>query len=77
VVALEERDLESARDAFFDAIALAPDDKMAKFNLEWTLRALEKAPPLPPTRGRPARTPPRKGEAEASAEQRDPESARA
>jgi len=53
VVALEQGDLESARTAFFDAIALAPDDVIAKFNLEWTLRALEAAPPPPPTgRGR-------------------------
>jgi len=75
VVALEERDLESARDAFFDAIALAPGDKMAKFNLEWTLRALERAPPLPPAGRERARPPRRKGQAEPSEEQRDEESA--
>ena len=34
-----------ARDAFFDAIALAPDDRRAQFNLEWTLRALATRPP--------------------------------
>jgi hypothetical protein len=48
VVALQQGALESARDAFFDAIALAPDDAIAKFNLEWTLRALEMEPPIPP-----------------------------
>jgi|GEM_PF-1240630 len=40
VAALERGDLERARDAFFDALALAPRDDEARFNLEWTLRAL-------------------------------------
>jgi len=75
VVALEERDLASARAAFFDAIALAPGDKMAKFNLEWTLRALETTPPLPPAGRERARPPRRKGEAEPSEEERDGKSA--
>lgn len=64
VVALQQGDLESARDAFFDAIALAPGDSIAKFNLEWTLRALE-TPPLPPPAGRDRPGPPgSEGEAE-------------
>jgi len=45
VSALARGDLEAARDAFFDGIALAPDDRRAKFNLEWTLRALAMQPP--------------------------------
>ena len=45
VSALARGDLEAARDAFFDGIALAPDDRRAKFNLEWTLRALATRPP--------------------------------
>jgi hypothetical protein len=45
VAALERRDLEAARDAFFDAIAVAPGDRTAQFNLEWTLRALASQPP--------------------------------
>ena len=49
VALLELRDFAGARDAFFDALAYAPDDRQAKFNLEWALRALEKqAPPPPP-----------------------------
>ncbi|MDJ0850551.1 MAG: VWA domain-containing protein [Myxococcota bacterium] len=40
VAALEAGDLEDARDAFFDALALDPDDREARFNLEWTLKAL-------------------------------------
>ena len=42
-------DFAGARDAFFDALAYAPDDRQAKFNLEWALRALEQqAPPEAP-----------------------------
>jgi tetratricopeptide (TPR) repeat protein len=41
VAALEGRDFETARDAFFDALALDPDDREAKLNLEWTLRAMQ------------------------------------
>ncbi len=53
VAALELGDLERARDAFFDALALAPHDREARFNLEWTLDALRsqtpatEAPPEP------------------------------
>jgi Ca-activated chloride channel family protein len=47
VLALEERDLPAARDAFLDALALDPEDREARFNLEWTLRALEASPPPP------------------------------
>jgi Ca-activated chloride channel homolog len=45
VVALERGDLEAARDAFFDALAVDPADAIAKFNLEWTLRLLEEPAP--------------------------------
>lgn len=48
VTALEARAFEPARDAFFDALALDPSLREAKFNLEWTLRALDAAPPPPP-----------------------------
>jgi Mg-chelatase subunit ChlD/tetratricopeptide (TPR) repeat protein len=50
VLALGARELEAARDAFLESLALAPDDGPARFNLEWTLRALEEEPP-PPTPG--------------------------
>jgi Ca-activated chloride channel family protein len=40
VVALEQGDFEGARDAFFDALALAPEDREARYNLEWALEAL-------------------------------------
>jgi Ca-activated chloride channel family protein len=36
---------EAARNAFLEALALAPDDREARFNLEWTLRALAARPP--------------------------------
>jgi Ca-activated chloride channel family protein len=45
VTALEQGDLEGARDAFFDALALDPGQRSARFNLEWTLRALARRPP--------------------------------
>jgi tetratricopeptide (TPR) repeat protein len=48
VAQLEAGELESARDAFFDALALAPADREARFNLEWTLQALARRPPEPP-----------------------------
>jgi Ca-activated chloride channel family protein len=49
VAALEQRDLETARDAFFDSLALAPGDSQARFNLEWTLLGLAvRPPPSPP-----------------------------
>ncbi len=51
VLALGDEDLENARDAFFDALALRPDDREARFNLEWTLRALRAEPPPPPPPG--------------------------
>lgn len=47
VAALEQGDLEAARNAFFDALALDPSDRQARFNLEWTLMALAKRAPLP------------------------------
>ncbi len=40
VVSLASGALGAARDAFFDALALAPQDAEARFNLEWTLRAI-------------------------------------
>ena len=75
VVALQQGDLESAREAFFDAIALAPDDAFAKFNLEWTLRALEAAPPLPPAGSGRSGPPGSEGKAEPG-EQRQEEKSR-
>ena len=45
VALLEQDDLEAARDAFFDALAFDPHDEKARFNLEWTLMALERQPP--------------------------------
>jgi Ca-activated chloride channel family protein len=63
VALLEAGDFEGARDAFFDAVALAPDDEAAKFNLEWALRALAAAPPPPPEAGAPSDEPPPEGEA--------------
>ena len=45
VTALARGELEEARDAFFDALALAPRDLRTRFNLEWTLRALAAQPP--------------------------------
>jgi tetratricopeptide (TPR) repeat protein len=53
VSALGRGDLERARDAFLDAVALAPGDDEARFNLEWTLDELAE-PPLrmtPPETG--------------------------
>jgi len=47
VAYLEQRELEAARDAFFDALALDRHDRQARFNLEWTLRALAATPPPP------------------------------
>lgn len=44
VAALERGDLETARDAFFDSLALAPGDLQARFNLEWTLLGLAVKP---------------------------------
>ena len=41
VVSIERGALTEARDAFFDSLAVWPDDPHAKFNLEWTLRALD------------------------------------
>jgi tetratricopeptide (TPR) repeat protein len=51
VLAIDARVLERARDAFLDALALRPDDEQARFNLEWTLRALRAEPPEPPPAG--------------------------
>ena len=48
VADLQGGDLKAARDAFFDALALAPDapvSRRARYNLEWTLRALDLRPP--------------------------------
>jgi tetratricopeptide (TPR) repeat protein len=51
VTALGRGELEAARDAFFDALALAPADDEARFNLEWALRALREVVPPPAPRG--------------------------
>jgi Ca-activated chloride channel homolog len=48
VALLELGDFAGASDAFFDALAHAPGDRQAKFNLEWALRALSKQAPPPP-----------------------------
>jgi Ca-activated chloride channel family protein len=45
VSALARRELETARDRFFDALALRGDDRRTRFNLEWTLVALRGRPP--------------------------------
>ena len=42
---LQRERFDAARDAFLDALALAPDDAEARFNLEWSLRALAANPP--------------------------------
>jgi Ca-activated chloride channel family protein len=47
VAALALGDLETARDAFFDTLAVDPSDRAARFNLEWTLQALQRRPPAP------------------------------
>jgi len=77
VLALERRDLAAARDAFFDALALDPSDAQARFNLEWTLRALRVAPPKPPPAGdsseRAASQPPAAGDERNRSPQRAPE----
>jgi tetratricopeptide (TPR) repeat protein len=59
VALLELGDFAGARDAFFDALAYAPNDAEAAFNLEWALRALDSDPPPPPEAPRPSQdTPP-------------------
>jgi tetratricopeptide (TPR) repeat protein len=60
VAALEDGDLAAARDAFFDALALAPEDSRARFNLEWTLAGLRSAPPAPEPEAKPAALPERR-----------------
>ena len=40
VLEVQRQRYEAARDAFLDAVALAPDDLEARFNLEWSLLAL-------------------------------------
>ena len=47
VAHLAAGELEEARLAFFDALALAPEDAIARFDLEWTLAALARRPPTP------------------------------
>jgi Ca-activated chloride channel homolog len=47
VVELRRKRFEVARDAFLDALALAPDDAQARFNLEWAQRALAEQPDAP------------------------------
>jgi tetratricopeptide (TPR) repeat protein len=72
VALLELRDFAGARDAFFDALAYDPGDRQAKFNLEWSLRALEsQTPPVPPEATRPLEEPPPESEASAESERRE------
>ena len=46
VAALEGGDYAGARNAFLDALALLPGDARARFNLEWTLQALQQHAPV-------------------------------
>jgi len=48
VAHLAAGELEAARLDFFDALALDPEDAMARFDLEWTLAALARRPPPSP-----------------------------
>ncbi len=50
VLEVQRKRYEAARDAFLDALALAPEDGEARFNLEWSLRALAQAQPEPEQR---------------------------
>lgn len=45
VLELRRERFEAAQAAFFDALALAPDDGEARFNLEWAVRAQAAQPP--------------------------------
>ncbi|HKE11535.1 MAG TPA: hypothetical protein VKE73_08190, partial [Myxococcota bacterium] len=54
-------DLPGARDAFFDALALAPHEPHSQFNLEWTLRALAEHVPPPPHGNESAKRPGKDG----------------
>ena len=63
VAALEAGSLEDARAAFFESLALAPGDREARFNLEWTQAVLEQQPPPTPT-PLPAQAPPPEPEGE-------------
>ncbi len=75
VALLALRDFAGARDAFFDALAYAPGDRQAKFDLEWALRALEsQTPPPPPEAKRPSDEP--KPEPEARSEEPKPDEAK-
>ncbi|MGH0037322.1 MAG: VWA domain-containing protein [Myxococcota bacterium] len=49
VLALDGDDLETARDHFLEAVALAPGLTRARFNLEWTLRAMDDEDEPPPS----------------------------
>jgi Ca-activated chloride channel family protein len=84
VAHLAAGELEAARLAFFDALALDPADAMARFDLEWTLAALARRPPPSPGAAaneeresrlpQPAPEAPRTAEREpASGEHREPE----
>jgi Ca-activated chloride channel family protein len=58
VVELGRGRLEAARDAFYDALACDAADREARFNLEWTLRALGAKPPPAAGAGRDDAAPP-------------------
>jgi Ca-activated chloride channel family protein len=78
VAALENGDYPAARDAFLDALALLPGDARARFNLEWTLQALQQQAPVaspeppevPEEEREPAPAPPQRPE-EASADEKE------
>jgi len=69
VALLELGDFAGAGDAFFDALAYAPRDAEAKFNLEWALRAQGSEPPPPPPPTPSSEPPPPDAEPEEAAEQ--------
>jgi len=67
--------MESARDAFLEALALDPGDRVTRFNLEWTLNALAGRPP--PARDEPPPPPdPESSESESPQPETSPQQAR-
>jgi Ca-activated chloride channel family protein len=73
VAQLAAGELEGARTAFFDALALAPDDHAARFDLEWTLAALARQPPPEAPAPAPGETSETQQRLPAPAERREPE----
>jgi tetratricopeptide (TPR) repeat protein len=74
VAQLAAGELEQAKLAFFDSLALAPEDEVTRFDLEWTLAALAQKPPPaqaspePQPQKQPAPSPQAPPRAEAEAE---------